>query len=91
MSFGKREFDLMKNSAYLINISRGGIVDEDALYDALRSGKIAGSWIGRAGKGTPEAGQPAFITGQRDFYASLFWNYYGKRQAGFHVVRASRL
>ena len=38
-----REFDLMKPSAYLVNCARGGIVDEDALYKALKEGKIAGA------------------------------------------------
>lgn len=33
----------MKDGAYLINISRGGIVDEDALYGACKSGKLAGA------------------------------------------------
>lgn len=37
---GKRELDLMKNTACLINVARGGIVDEDALYEALKSRKI---------------------------------------------------
>ena len=35
----------MKPSAYLINCSRGGTVDEKALYDALKNGKIAGAGI----------------------------------------------
>jgi D-3-phosphoglycerate dehydrogenase len=35
----------MKSTAYLINCSRGGIVDEDALYNALKEGKIAGAGI----------------------------------------------
>lgn len=32
----------MKKTAYIINTSRGEIIDEDALYDALKGGKIAG-------------------------------------------------
>jgi phosphoglycerate dehydrogenase-like enzyme len=40
---GKRELALMKSDAYLINTARGGIVDEDALYDALTTGRIAGA------------------------------------------------
>lgn len=34
---------MMKDGAFLFNFGRGGIVDEDALYDALKSGKIAGA------------------------------------------------
>jgi D-3-phosphoglycerate dehydrogenase len=33
----------MKQTAYLINTSRGELVDEDALYNALESGTIAGA------------------------------------------------
>ena len=40
-----RRIGLMKDSAYLIVISRGGIVDEDALADALHNGRLAGAGI----------------------------------------------
>lgn len=39
---GEKELSLMKPTAYLINTSRGNNVDEQALYKALKEGKIAG-------------------------------------------------
>jgi D-3-phosphoglycerate dehydrogenase len=35
-------FAKMKDGVYVINCARGGVVDEDALYDALVDGKVAG-------------------------------------------------
>lgn len=43
--FGKRELGLMKPTAYLVNTSRGPIVEEAALVEALRSGAIAGAGL----------------------------------------------
>lgn len=37
------QFEIMKKGAYIINTSRGGIVNEKSLADALRSGRIAGA------------------------------------------------
>jgi phosphoglycerate dehydrogenase-like enzyme len=42
---GAREIGLMRPDAYLINTARGGIVDEEALYAALKEGRIAGAAI----------------------------------------------
>ncbi|MCK4867575.1 MAG: D-2-hydroxyacid dehydrogenase family protein, partial [Alphaproteobacteria bacterium] len=42
---GAREFGLMKDSALLVNTSRGPIVDEAALIDAMRNSRIGGAAI----------------------------------------------
>ena len=44
-SVSDREFDLMKETAYLINTARGAIVDEPALIRALEEKKIAGAGL----------------------------------------------
>jgi phosphoglycerate dehydrogenase-like enzyme len=43
--FGRDAFARMKPSAYFICISRGGIADDDALLEALRTGQIAGAGL----------------------------------------------
>lgn len=40
---GAKQFGLMKNSAYIINVGRGTLIDTEALCDALESGGIAGA------------------------------------------------
>ncbi len=42
-SIDARVFAAMKPSSFLVNLARGGIVDEDALIQALNSGQIAGA------------------------------------------------
>lgn len=42
---GKAQFDIMKEGVYLINCSRGKVVEESALLEALNSGKVAGAGI----------------------------------------------
>jgi D-3-phosphoglycerate dehydrogenase len=39
----QREFDLMTRGVYLVNTSRGAVIDEKALYLALMQGKVAGA------------------------------------------------
>ena len=42
---GKDEFAKMKNTAYIINTARGGLIDETELIDALENGIIAGAGL----------------------------------------------
>lgn len=42
---GDEEIQLMKDTAFLVNTSRGGIIDETAVVDALKKGKLAGAAI----------------------------------------------
>lgn len=50
----------MKPTAYLINTSRGGLVDEDALAKALNDGKIAGVGLDVLSEEPPPLNQPLF-------------------------------
>ena len=43
--FNSDTFAKMKKGAFFINTSRGGVVDENALYDALKSGHLAGAAV----------------------------------------------
>ena len=40
---GPSQLNRMKSTAYLLNLARGGVVNEDALFDALSTGQIAGA------------------------------------------------
>ena len=56
--FGAAEFKAMKRSAHLINTARGGLVDSQALVDALRDGEIAAAAIDVLPKEPPVDGDP---------------------------------
>ncbi|MBE6509034.1 MAG: phosphoglycerate dehydrogenase [Methanobrevibacter sp.] len=42
-SISTEQFELMKDGAFIVNCARGGVIDEDALYDALLNDKIGGA------------------------------------------------
>ena len=56
----KRRIGLLKPTSYVINVARGGLIDEDALYDALRDKKIAGSGLDAFAKEPPEFDLPVY-------------------------------
>ena len=37
----KAELNMLKDDAFVVNVSRGGVIDEEALYKVLQSGKLS--------------------------------------------------
>ncbi|MBW1804024.1 MAG: hydroxyacid dehydrogenase, partial [Deltaproteobacteria bacterium] len=42
---GRSELGRMKEGVFLLNASRGGVVDEDALIESLETGRVSGAWL----------------------------------------------
>jgi D-3-phosphoglycerate dehydrogenase len=58
--FNEETFGKMKTNALLINTARGGVVDQKALYNALKAGKIAGAGLDVLEEEPPRAEEPLF-------------------------------
>lgn len=57
---GANELKLMKPSAYLMNFARGEVVDNDALYEALKGDKLMGAAIDAYVQEPPDRSHPIF-------------------------------
>jgi D-3-phosphoglycerate dehydrogenase len=55
---GREEIALMKKTAYLINTARGSVIDENAIYEALKERKIGGAAIDVYPKEPPDTDDP---------------------------------
>ena len=54
---GAKEFELMKDGVRVINCARGGLIDERALKDAIKSGKVAGAALDVFEEEPPSSGE----------------------------------
>jgi phosphoglycerate dehydrogenase-like enzyme len=89
---GARELKAMKQSAYLLNIARGALIDEVALIDALKNGTIAGAALDVAEKEPLPSESPlwklknVFITPHTSAVSGLLW----KRQTELFLDNLDR-
>lgn len=67
---GKETFQTMKKSAVLVNTARGGIVDTQALVEALAGGEIWGAALDTAEEEPLPADHPLFAHGEGDCTAA---------------------
>lgn len=72
--FGEKEFKEMKPSAFFLNVARGGIVDEGALYKALKERWIAGAAVDVLSKEPPEKDHPFFELDNIVITPHIAWN-----------------
>ena len=59
-AIGKAQFERMKDNVRIVNCARGGVIDEDALAEALASGKVAGAALDVFATEPPDVNSPLF-------------------------------
>lgn len=77
---GKKEMEAMKNGAVLINTSQGKVIDEKALIDALKSGKISFTGLDVFEEEPPSKDNPLFKLD----------NTILSPHVGFHTIEAAK-
>lgn len=85
---GQSELKRMRNEAFLINVARGGIVDEIALVEALKSGEIAGAAADVLTQEPPRDGNPLLDTTLSNLIVTPHCAW-GSQQAREEIIRQS--
>ncbi len=67
---GREAFEKVRPGVLIVNAARGGIVDEEALAEALESGQVGGAALDVFAEEPPPTDHPLLAHGQRDLHAS---------------------